>query len=84
MKEIFEEEDISMAKKELQEEYMKKLQDIKVRVPKEQYTIIKDYADSKGMSINKLIVSLLEKEIGDGLFPTIREQNKAKKEQDKK
>lgn len=84
MKEIFEEEDISMAKKELQEEYMKKLQDIKVRVPKEQYTIIKEYADGKGMSVNKLIVSLLKKEIGEELFPTIREQKKAEKEQGNK
>lgn len=40
------------AQAEQQDKYMAKLQDIKVRVPKEQYQIIKDYADSQGKSIN--------------------------------
>lgn len=58
--------------------YMEKLQDIKVRVPKEYYQIIKNYADNNGISINKMIISLLEKEIGIE-FTSIREQNKIKK-----
>jgi predicted HicB family RNase H-like nuclease len=62
-----------------QNTYMEKLQDIKVRVPKEYYQTIKNYADSKGTSVNKLIISLLEKEIGTE-FLSVREQNKLKKE----
>ena len=62
-----------------QNTYMEKLQDIKVRVPKEYYQTIKNYADSKGTSVNKLIISLLEKEIGTE-FLSVRGQNKLKKE----
>ena len=58
-----------------QEKYMQKIQDIKVRVPKEHFEIIKEYAEKKGISINKLIISLLEKEMGIE-FPSVREQNK--------
>ena len=62
-----------------QNTYMEKLQDIKVRVPKEYYQTIKNYADSKGTSVNKLIIPLLEKEIGTECL-SVREQNKLKKE----
>mgnify|MGYP003301815286 CR=1 FL=1 len=62
-----------------QNAYMEKLQDIKVRVPKEYYQMIKSYADNKGISVNKLIISLLEKEIGTEIT-SIREQNKINKE----
>lgn len=55
-----------------QDNYMEKLQDIKVRVPKEYYNKIKLCAEEKEMSINKLIISLLEKEIGEKIV-TIRE-----------
>lgn len=55
-----------------QDNYMEKLQDIKVRVPKEYYNKIKLCAEEKEMSINKLIISLLEKEIGEKII-TIRE-----------
>ena len=65
--------------KDSQDAYMEKLQDIKVRVPKEYYDKIKSYADSKGLSINKLVISLLEKEIGERII-TIREKNKLEKE----
>ena len=65
--------------KDSQDAYMEKLQDIKVRVPKEYYDKIKECAESKGMSINKLVISLLEKEIGEKIL-SIREKNKLKKE----
>ena len=50
-----------------------------MRVPKEYYDKIKECAESKGMSINKLVISLLEKEIGEKIL-SIREKNKLKKE----
>ena len=65
--------------KNSQNAYMEKLQDIKVRVPKQYFDVIKEYAESKGTSINKLIISLLEREIGTE-FLSIREQNKKDKE----
>ena len=67
--------------KDSQDAYMEKLQDIKVRVPKEYYDKIKSYAESKGLSINKLVISLLEKEIGEKIL-SIREKNKLEKESD--
>ena len=76
-------EDMAVAKrteeqKVWQDAYMEKMQDIKVRVPKDYYSKIKEYADSKGLSINKLIISLLEKEMGEEIL-SIREQNKRDK-----
>ena len=65
--------------KDSQDAYMEKLQDIKVRVPKEYYDKIKGCADSKGLSINKLVISLLENEIGEKIL-SIREKNKINKE----
>lgn len=65
--------------KSSQDAYMEKLQDIKVRVPKEYYDKIKLYADNKGLSINKLVISLLEAEIGERIL-SIREKKKLEKE----
>lgn len=67
--------------KDSQNAYMEKLQDIKVRVPKEYYDKIQSYARSQGLSINKLVISLLEKEIGEKIL-SIREKNKLDKESD--
>ena len=44
------------------DDYMEKQQDIKVRIPKEFYEKIKSCAESKGLSINKLVL-LLEKDL---------------------
>lgn len=60
-------------------EYMKKIKDIKLRVPGEYLQPIKDHAKSKGMSVNQLIISLLEKDMGMDIL-TVREQNKQNKE----
>lgn len=65
--------------KSSQDAYMEKLQDIKVRVPKEYYDKIKLYADNKGLSINRLVISLLEAEIGERIL-SIREKKKLEKE----
>ena len=65
--------------KDSQDAYMDKLQDIKVRVPKEYYDKIKSCAEGKGISINKLVISLLEEEIGEKIL-SIREKNKLEKE----
>lgn len=62
-------------------EYMKKIKDIKLRVPEEYLQTIKDHAKSKGMSVNQLIISLLEKDMGMDIL-TVREQNKQNKEND--
>ena len=67
------------SQKNSQNAYMEKLQDIKVRVPKQYFESIKEYAESKGISVNKLIISLLEKEMGTE-FLSVREQNKKEKE----
>lgn len=58
---------------------MEKLQDIKIRVPKEYFDKIKNHAESKKLSINKLVISLLKKEIGEEIL-TIRKKNKLKKD----
>lgn len=66
--------------KSSQDAYMEKLQDIKVRVPKEYYDKIKVCADRKNLSINKLVISLLENEIGEKIL-SIREKKKLEKEE---
>lgn len=63
------------------EKYMKKIKDIKLRVPEEYLDPIKQHAKAKGMSVNQLIISLLEKDMGIDIV-TIREQNKQNKEND--
>ena len=65
--------------KDSQDAYMEKLQDIKVRVPKEYYDKIKSCAEAKGLSINKLVILLLEGEIGEKIL-SIREKNRMDKE----
>lgn len=55
--------------------YMEKIKDIKLRVPEEYLEPIKQHAKSKGMSVNQLIISLLEKDMGISIM-SIREQNK--------
>nr|DAK69104.1 MAG TPA: hypothetical protein [Caudoviricetes sp.] len=61
-------------------EYMKKIKDIKIRVPEEYLQPIKDHAKSKGMSVNQLVISLLEKDMGIDIL-TVREQNKQNKDE---
>lgn len=65
--------------KKSQDMYMEKLQDIKVRVPKEYYDKIKICADNKGLSINKLVISLLEAEIGERIL-SVRDKKKMQQE----
>ena len=60
-------------------EYMKKIKDIKLRVPEEYLQPIKEHAKAKGMSVNQLVISLLEKDMGIEIV-TVREQNKQNKE----
>ena len=60
-------------------EYMKKIKDIKLRVPEEYLQPIKDHAKGKGMSVNQLVISLLEKDMGIEIV-TVREQNEQNKE----
>ena len=62
-------------------DYAKKMKDIKLRVPEEYIEPIKQHAKSKGMSVNQLIISLLEKDMGISIM-SIREQNKENKESD--
>lgn len=62
-------------------QYMKKIKDIKLRVPEEYLNPIKKHAEKKGMSVNQLVISLLEKDMGIDIV-TIREQNKKNKEND--
>ena len=50
-----------------------------MRVPKEYYDKIKSCAESKRLSINKLVISLLENEIGEKIL-SIRGKNKMEKE----
>ena len=61
--------------------YMKKIKDIKLRVPEEYLEPIKKHAEQKGMSVNQLVISLLEKDMGIDIV-TVREQNKQNKEND--
>lgn len=60
-------------------EYMKKIKDIKLRVPEEYLQPIKEHAKAKGMSVNQLVISLLEKDMGIEIV-TVGEQNKQNKE----
>ena len=62
-------------------EYMKKIKDIKLRVPEEYLKPIQEHAKKKGMSVNQLVISLLEKDMGMDIV-TIREKNKQSKEND--
>lgn len=46
--------------------YHAKLDEIKVRVPKGERERYKEYAESKGKSLNSLIVELIEKDMKQG------------------
>lgn len=59
-------------------EYMKKIKEIKLRVPEEYLEPIKQHAKSKNMSVNQLVISLLEKDMGIEIM-SVREQNKQSK-----
>ena len=57
------------AQKRATAKYMKaNLDDIKIRVPKGKREDYKAYAESKGMSLNKLIVDLIEKDMDKNHF----------------
>ena len=78
-----------MKKKESQDAYMAKLKDIKVRVPLEYYDTIEEHLEEKAkkektdkLSVNKWILSLIQKEIGERIV-SIREKNKIQKGENK-
>lgn len=50
-------------RKKANEKYLGQLEDIKVRVPKGQREVYKAFAESRGTSLNKLIIDLLDKEM---------------------
>lgn len=52
-------------RKKANEKYLEQLEDIKVRVPKGRREVYKAYAETKGMSLNKLIIDLLDRDMGD-------------------
>lgn len=52
------------AQKKSADKYLKeKVEDIRIRVPKGQKQLIKDYADSQGKSLNQFIVDLINEEM---------------------
>ena len=53
------------AQKKSADKYLKeKVEDIRIRVPKGQKQVIKDYAGQQGKSLNQFIVDLINNEIG--------------------
>lgn len=50
-------------RKESNKKYLQKFDDIKIRVPGGKREEYKQYAESIGTSLNKLVIDLLEKEI---------------------
>jgi len=54
---------VSDAKKKAMEKYLDKFDDIKIRVEKGKRDEYKKFAAQKGVSLNSLIIYLLEKEI---------------------
>ena len=77
-------------KKESQDAYMAKLKDIKVRVPLDYYDVIDNHLEGikerEGLkskpTVNKWILSLIQKEIGERIV-SIREKNKIQKGENK-
>ena len=52
------------AQKKSAEKYLKeKVEDIRIRVPKGQKQVIKDYAEAHNKSLNQFIVDLINKEM---------------------
>lgn len=56
--------------------YNANLEQVAFRVPKGYKDIIKQYAETKGTSVNQLIVDLLEKEMGIDLSKPLNESEK--------
>ncbi len=53
------------AQKRSADKYLKeKVEDIRIRVPKGQKQIIKDYAAAQGKSLNQFILDLINNEMG--------------------
>ncbi len=52
------------AQLEANERYLSKLERITIRVPQGQKAVIQAHAQSKGLSLNAYIVSLIEKDMG--------------------
>ena len=51
---------------ETKKRYLKeKIDEFKVRVPKGQKVVIQEYAKSKGKSLNRFVIDLIEKEMND-------------------
>ena len=53
----------SDAQKKATNKYLEKFEEIKIRVPKGCRDKYKEYATSKGMSLNNLIISLIEQDM---------------------
>ena len=53
----------SDAQKKATNKYLEKFEDIKIRVPKGSRDKYKEYAASKGMSLNNLIIALIEQDM---------------------
>lgn len=53
----------SDAQKKATNKYLEKFEDIKIRVPKGCRDKYKEYAAYKGMSLNNLIISLIEQDM---------------------
>lgn len=56
---------ISDAQKKATSKYFGKLDEFKVRVPKGQKAVIQAHAQSKGLSLNAYIISLIEKDMDE-------------------
>lgn len=54
---------VSDSQKKATNKYLNKFDDIKIRVPKGKREEYKSYAASRGMSLNNLIIDLIEKDI---------------------
>ena len=50
------------AKKEVNERYLNQLEDIKIRVTKGYRQKIREYADSQGLSLNQLVIALINED----------------------
>ena len=54
---------VSDSQRKATNKYLDKFDDIKIRVPKGKREEYKSYASSKGMSLNNLIIDLIEKDM---------------------
>lgn len=53
-------------RKESNKKYLDKFDEIKIRVPKGSRDIYKDHAASKGISLNQLVINLMEADMAKG------------------